>query len=229
MTVLIVEDETIAARALECGYDVVGVVGTGKGAIELARSQKPELVLMDIMLKDHISGVDAAVEICHLLPRVKVIFLTAYAETEMIQTAIEANTVGYFLKPYNREEILVNLKILAADKNTHATPQTASTPSTILELAEGFSYDTEQKRLYRNQQEVYLSAIEQKAIECLCKNPCVIIDFNTLIEHIWQEKKPQQRLRSLISRLRKKTSYSLLTNVNKYGYKIALKESHSNY
>ena len=237
MTVLIVEDEVIAAHYLKqivhkAGLSVIGTVQTGKEAIALAKNKKPELILMDIMLKDNISGVDAAVEICHFLKHVQIVFLTAYTEEGMIETAIEANTAGYFLKPYNKEEIIVNLKILAAKKEASSLQNTSKTltqSSSILQLYGNYSYHLENKRLYKNNQEIYLSNNERRVLECLCANPHAILDFETIIEYVWLENKPQQRLRSLVGRLRKKTSYELLTNVNKYGYGITLPTEDESY
>ena len=141
MKILIVEDEVIAASYLnqivtEAGYSVVGTVGTGQGAIELAKSKKPDLILMDIMLKDAISGVDAAVNIGYTNPEIMIVFLTAYTEASMIETAKEANTIGYFLKPYNKKEIIANLHIIASKH----MPTTQIDNETII-LAKNYTFN----------------------------------------------------------------------------------------
>ena len=222
MKILIVEDEVIAASYLkqivtQTGYDVVGTVGTGQGAIELAKSKKPDLILMDIMLKDNISGVDAAVNICYSNPKVMIVFLTAYTELSMIETAKEANTVGYFVKPYNKEEIIANLHIIASKKTL-----TPCINADITVLAKAYKFNTKIKQLLLHTHEIILTGKELKLIELLCKNRHCILSFEEIIENIWNSETPHQTLRSLIYRIRKKTHPEFIVSVSKRGYKLSL-------
>ena len=89
--ILIVEDEAIVAKDIQqslkkAGYNVVGVASTGEKAIELANEKKPDLVLMDIMLKGPMSGIEAAEEI-RLALNIPVVFLTAYADESTFNKA----------------------------------------------------------------------------------------------------------------------------------------------
>lgn len=227
MNILIVEDEVIAASFLKemlvnAGYTVIGTVGTGRGAIELARSKKPDLILMDIMLKDAISGVDAAVEIQLYQKDICIVFLTSYSDEAMIETAIEASATGYFLKPYNQDEILANLKILnakIAKQKNNLTPERKNT----LQLANGYSYCYTNQQLYHQNSEVFLSKKEHQIIDYLCQNAQNVLEFETIIKYIWDSPKSQQTLRSLIHRIREKTCRDLILNINKTGYKIGLR------
>jgi len=227
MNILIVEDEVIAANYLKemisnAGYRVVGTVGTGKGAIELARTRKPDLILMDIMLKDAISGVDAAVEIRFHNRECCIVFLTSYSDEEMIETAIEASACGYFLKPYNQEEILANLKILEAriaDKKKQPLPPEAN----MLMLANDYRYCYTNQQLYHKSTEVFLSKREHQILDYFCQNAKRVIDSEAIIHHIWGTAKPRQTLRSLIHRIREKTCQEIIVNINRSGYKIGLR------
>ncbi len=221
MTVLIVEDDIISASYLkemvtEAGYEVIGTVATGKGAIELALSKKPELILMDIMLKDAISGVDAAVNICYTNSEIMIVFLTAYTESSMIETAKEANTIGYFLKPYNKEEIIANLHIIASKH----MPTTQIDNETII-LAKGYTFNSEFKQLFLHTQEIILTSRELALIALLCKNRHGVLPFQKIIEDIWDTETPHQTLRSLIYRIRQKTHSEFIISVSKRGYKIS--------
>ena len=65
ISVLVVEDESIVSKDIQyslkkLGYNVVGAAATGEKAIELVDEFEPDLVLMDIMLKGQMSGIDAA-------------------------------------------------------------------------------------------------------------------------------------------------------------------------
>jgi len=222
MNILIVEDEVIAASYLkqivtEAGYGVVGTVGTGQGAIELAKSKKPDLILMDIMLKDNISGVDAAVTICYSHPEVMIVFLTAYTESSMIETAKEANTVGYFVKPYNKDEIIANLHIIASK---HTSSPCINNDTTV--LAKAYKFNTKLKQLFLHTHEITLTEKELELIALLCKNRHCVLSFDDIIEEIWNQETPHQTLRSLIYRIRKKTHTEFIVSVSKRGYKISL-------
>jgi len=221
MKILIVEDEVIAASYLkqivtDAGYAVVGTVGTGQGAVELAKSKKPDLILMDIMLKDNISGVDAAVQIYYTNPKIMIVFLTAYTEASMIESAKEANTVGYFVKPYNKEEIIANLHIISSKH----TPETHTHDKSIT-LAKNYSFNTKHKQLFLHSQEILLTTKELELIALLCQHRHNILPFEDIIEHIWDTQTPHQTLRSLIYRIRKKTYTEFIVSVSKRGYKIS--------
>ncbi|HGZ70078.1 MAG TPA: response regulator, partial [Nitratifractor sp.] len=78
--ILIVEDEVLTAQHLEmliedAGYSVVGICDRGERAIKEALRLKPDWIFMDVMLKDSISGSEAALKITTLIDT-KIIFLT---------------------------------------------------------------------------------------------------------------------------------------------------------
>src|ERR1051325_716721 len=97
--ILVVEDENIVAKDIQqslkkLGYDVVGVSATGEDAIEKAEQAKPSLVLMDIMLKGEMSGIEAADYIRQKL-NIPVIYLTAYADSGTLSKAKVTEPYGY--------------------------------------------------------------------------------------------------------------------------------------
>ncbi|MCF8416592.1 MAG: response regulator, partial [Crocinitomicaceae bacterium] len=63
--ILVVEDESIVSKDIQhslkkLGYNVVGAAATGEKALELVRSERPDIVLMDIMLKGEMNGIETA-------------------------------------------------------------------------------------------------------------------------------------------------------------------------
>src|SRR5579864_189395 len=102
--ILIVEDEAIVAADIEgrlssFGYAVTGAVGTSEEAIQRVDTDKPDLVLMDIMLASNADGV-ATAEYIRKHNDVPVVFLTAHADEATLQRAKISQPFGYITKPF---------------------------------------------------------------------------------------------------------------------------------
>lgn len=114
-TLLIVEDEVlvamdIKARLTKMGYQVVDVASRGIEAVDKALYLRPDLVLMDINLKDEIDGVEAAIRIRDQYD-VPVIFCTAYSNEDTLERAKVSEPYGYVLKPFDNRELEINIEI----------------------------------------------------------------------------------------------------------------------
>jgi PAS domain S-box-containing protein/putative nucleotidyltransferase with HDIG domain len=113
--ILVVEDERITAvhltRTLEkLGYQAVGNAQSGQEAIDLSLEHLPDLILMDIMLKGDMTGIEAAKHI-HEKSCIPVIYLTAYADDDMLKKAMITEPYGYILKPFEERELHSNIEI----------------------------------------------------------------------------------------------------------------------
>jgi two-component system, cell cycle sensor histidine kinase and response regulator CckA len=112
--VLVVEDEAIvamdiSARLRVLGYEVVGPASTGAEAVELAVRTRPDLVLMDIMLRGGMDGVEAALRIREATGS-PVVYLTAYADESTLRRAKVAEPLGYLLKPFEERELRTTIE-----------------------------------------------------------------------------------------------------------------------
>ena len=231
MEIMIVEDEIVPAnylkRILEAeGYSIVGMTGKGSKAIELAKKSKPDLILMDIMLKDHISGAEAAKEIHYRNPEIMIVFLTAYSDKEMVAFAIESNAFSYLLKPYREQEILAVMELARAkvDSRKEYFSQNMEKNREQIELCGGYVYDMQFKRLFLDEKEVYLGQRALKLLQFLCMNRHITMEIEVILNEVWDTRTSGQTLRSLIHRIREATHTDLIKNVNKFGYRICLKE-----
>ena len=114
-TILVVEDEAIVAMDLsfqlqEMGYQVCGTADNGKDAIALAWQHRPSLVLMDIVIKGDMDGVDTARHIGRGL-HIPVIFLTAYSDARTVERAAKAAPYGYLTKPFQPKELRAAIEV----------------------------------------------------------------------------------------------------------------------
>lgn len=117
--ILLVEDESIEAmdikRTLESfGFKVPYVASSGEEALEKAIEIMPDLILMDIIIRGQIDGIDVASKIKKL--NIPVIFLTAHREDDTIERAKLTEPYGYIVKPYDGTELKHVIK-LAIYKN----------------------------------------------------------------------------------------------------------------
>ena len=113
--IMIVEDEWITADDIRMslqslGYTVSSVVSSGEEAIQKAEKDKPDLVLMDIMLKGKMDGIEAASQIrsCYNIP---IIYLTAYADEKILERAKITEPFGYIVKPFVNEDLKIAIEI----------------------------------------------------------------------------------------------------------------------
>lgn len=107
--ILIVEDEAIVAKDIETclssfGYLICGIVSSGEEALVMAGHVRPNLILLDMMLKGKIDGIETAHRIKAQFS-IPVIFLTAYSDENTISRARETNAFGYLLKPFEEREL----------------------------------------------------------------------------------------------------------------------------
>ena len=115
LRLLIVEDEAIVAADIEdrlgkLGYKIDAIADTGEEAIALATRLKPDLVLMDVMLKSAMRGTDAAVRIGGEL-KIPVVYLTANADDQTFFAALDSSPFGYVLKPFQDRELQIAIEI----------------------------------------------------------------------------------------------------------------------
>lgn len=114
-SILIVEDENITALELQehlksWNYHVAGIVSNGTQAVQKAVELKPDLILMDIILKGDLDGIDTAEQI-HANLDIPIIYVTAYADKHTLQRAKISAPYGYVLKPFDERELQIVLEM----------------------------------------------------------------------------------------------------------------------
>jgi signal transduction histidine kinase len=113
--ILIVEDDVLTATVLQkyllrCDYNVLPIAANASTALKLVEANKPDLILMDIFLKDSIDGI----EIVKLLKNqydIPVIYLTADSSEETIQRAKITEPFGYLVKPVDNKTLITNVEL----------------------------------------------------------------------------------------------------------------------
>ncbi len=109
MRILIGEDETIIRLDLRdllerAGFDVCAEAKDGLEAVELARSEAPDLAILDVKMPK-LDGIEAARRIMDERP-IPIVMLTAYGQEELVARAVEAGVFGYLVKPFRESDLL---------------------------------------------------------------------------------------------------------------------------
>jgi len=218
-TILIVEDEKIPAAFLEeileeNGFIVVGICDSGADAVKKAVQLKPDIIFMDIMLKDNMSGCEAALKIASLTVS-KIIFLTAHSEAEMIEYALDANAVNYLIKPYKEEQILATLKVALRKENRDCHKLTQ------VHLKHGYIYDLHKQKLFLNKRRIDIGIKSMLLLDYMCSHAGKVLSKGELSHCIYGGYGKEGTLRTLISRLNKTVGYELIEHQKNKGYTVA--------
>ena len=115
VNVLVVEDESIVSKDIQntltkLGYQVIGAASTGEKALSIVQSESPDIVLMDIMLKGDLNGIEVA-KIIKAKHNIPVVFLTAYADEATLNKAKLAEPYGYIIKPFKEQDLQATIEM----------------------------------------------------------------------------------------------------------------------
>jgi two-component system, response regulator PdtaR len=113
--IMIVEDEWTVAEEIKMvlqsfEYSVTSMSSSGEEAIQNAEKDKPDLVLMDIVLEGEMDGIEAANEIRSRF-NIPIIFLTAYTDEKILERASITEPFGYIVKPFVNEDLKIAIEI----------------------------------------------------------------------------------------------------------------------
>lgn len=102
---------------------VVADVGDGRQAVDMAKAERPDIVLMDIAMPG-LNGLEALIKLRRESPDTKVIMLSMYAAQEYFEQAMDAGASGYLLKDADRTELELALKTVYRG-GSYLTPEVA--------------------------------------------------------------------------------------------------------
>lgn len=166
--ILVVEDESIVRKDIErsltkLGYNVVAQADNGEKAIELAQQHRPEIALMDIMLKGNMTGIEAAGKIKEIID-IPVIFLTAYADEATLAKAKITEPHGYILKPFKEIDLHTTIEMAL---HKHKKELELKVENDLLKSLTAFKSDAEYLFVKHHSRLVKLNASDIYFVEAL--------------------------------------------------------------
>jgi DNA-binding NarL/FixJ family response regulator len=129
--VLLADDHSLVRAGIRSllekisGIEVVGEASNGREALELIPTEFPDLVLMDIAMRD-LGGLEALPRITKRFPAVKVVILSAHANEEYVIRALRSGAAGYLLKDAATMELELAINAVAQGK-TYLSPSISRT------------------------------------------------------------------------------------------------------
>jgi DNA-binding response OmpR family regulator len=179
-TVALIEDDADLFALLKYNLEKEGFrfagSPTGRGALEFCRRERPDLVILDIMLPD-----SDGIEICRGirsspdLAHIPVIFLTARASESDRILGLELGANDYVVKPFSLRELIARVR---------SQLRAPATPTRILRC-EGLELDRDSCRVRLHNKILTLTATEFRLLEFLMSRPGVVFSREQLLDYVW--------------------------------------------
>lgn len=178
-----VDDEPNLAELLTSalryeGWDIYTALN-GQNAVKLAREEKPDIIVLDIMLPD-ISGLEVLKRIRQFAPAVPVLFLTA---KDAVADRVQGLTVGgddYVTKPFSLEEVVARLRGLLR----RAGALTESNESLL--VVGDLTLDEDSHEVTRGGTDISLTATEFELLRYLMRNARRVMSKAQILDRVWQ-------------------------------------------
>lgn len=225
--ILIIEDEENISDLLSYsltkeGY-LTSVASTGKKAFEIIESDKPNLIILDLMLPD-MSGLDIckAVTTDYLIP---IIMLTAKNDTLDKVLGLELGADDYITKPFNIKEVIARVKSIFRRISLLST--TKNEPSNIIRLKNALEIDKDQMIVKGDNNIINLTSTEFELINYFLENKNKVLTRIQILDRVWgiDFDCESRTVDTHIQRLRKKLGeYNCIETVFGTGYKLIDRE-----
>ncbi|HWY30660.1 MAG TPA: response regulator transcription factor [Candidatus Acidoferrum sp.] len=182
------------------GFRCVSIYGSAETALQRLPADQPDVVLMDINMAG-MNGIECARRLKALNPRIQILMLTVYDDTDQIFKALAAGATGYLLKRHDPEELLQAIR----DVQDGGSPMSNSIARKVVASF--------QKADLIGEKENQLSAREQAVLDCLARGlpykqigDELGISINTIrthLRHIYEKLHVQSRTEAVAKYLRR--------------------------
>lgn len=182
LQVLVVDDEPNIAELISMAVRFEGweptVALTGSKAVTAAKGQRPDAVVLDVMLPDF-DGYEVLHRMRAAHPDVPVLFLTARDSVEDRVAGLTAGGDDYVVKPFSLEEVVARLRALMRRSAQLQTGQ-----SSVLKVG-NLTLDEDSHEVFRGEDELRLTATEFELLRYLMRNPRRVLSKAQILDRVW--------------------------------------------
>jgi two-component system OmpR family response regulator len=182
LRVLVVDDEVNIAELISMAVRYEGwepkVAHTGNKAVTAARNDRPDAVVLDVMLPDF-DGMEVLRRMRAQHPDVPVLFLTARDAVEDRVAGLTAGGDDYVTKPFSLEEVIARLRALMRRSNA-----VQASTSSVLKVGD-LELDEDSHEVFRAGEEVHLTATEFELLRFLMRNPRRVLSKPQILDRVW--------------------------------------------
>ena len=111
--IVIADDHALVAEGLKSllleRYDVAGISPNGRRLLVDATILRPDVVVLDVGMPE-LNGIDAAVQLCKLLPSIRIVFVTQQIDVQYLRAAFRAGAIGYVSKQTATQELMIAIE-----------------------------------------------------------------------------------------------------------------------
>jgi len=221
LKILIVEDDIFIAvdikRALKkLNFSVTGILKKCCEIMDSIKQNEPNLIIMDINLKEKKDGIDIAKQI-YQIKNIPILYLTSYNDEKTMQRAFETNPVGYLTKPFKIRELNSTI-ILATYKISKLEYKDINQDHQ--DIGFGYFFDLKNQKLYYYSRFIKLNPKEKKLLFILVCSNSLSVSKEKLEYELWSNNIPSSSaLKTLVYRLKAKLSCNLIQSSSS-GYKL---------
>lgn len=218
---LFVEDEKelreIMLDILSLEVKDIIVAKDGEEAYKLYQEKKPDIILSDINMPK-ISGLELAKKIREHDRSTKIIMLTAHSEVNYLLEATELNLTKYLIKPIKGTSLFETLQYAVDEINNFTIVN-----KTKLLLEDGFSWDFNEKVLFKATNEVHITPKERDILNLIFSKPNITITYEMLMDEVWDnyDNYSIDTIKTMIKNIRKKLPKDIIKNVYGTGFKYS--------
>jgi DNA-binding response OmpR family regulator len=219
--ILVVEDEPTIARAvadrLAAEGFAVQIAADGPSAVEVARTYRPDLIVLDVMLP----GFDG-LEVCRRVQAerpVPVLMLTARDDETDLLVGLGVGADDYITKPFRMRELTARIRAIL--RRVELASNGSSEDEETL-VAGPVEIDTKARRVRRDGREVHLTPTEFELLCCLARNEGTVLTRAVLLEQVWDwaGASGTRAVDSHVKALRRKLGADLIRTVHGVGYAL---------
>ena len=218
MRILLLEDEyTLRISMVEFLEDLgftVDDYASGDEALDALFEKSYDLILLDVKVPG-INGFELLQTAREHGKELPAIFITSLTDVDALAKGYKSGCCDYIKKPFDLVEL--QLRVEHALKS-----ECLKTSRNIIELPQGYTYDTKKFVLYHGEEEIALTRTEKRMLELLIQNRGNVVTPEQFQEFVWGEAVDPANIRVQINKLRKKLSDGLISNVRGLGYRIDL-------